>query len=99
MRRQIQVFNTDGNFLSLFGPSGTYLRYMFFDAARKEVFGTDYENHKIRVYSEEGEPLREHGKFGTTLNECWFPYGLAQLPDGKIAIAERENHRITVLKI
>lgn len=98
-RRQIQVFDTDGNFLSVFGPSGTYLRYMFFDAARKEVFGTDYENHKIRVYSEEGEPMREHGKFGTTLNECWFPYGLAQLPDGKIAIAERENHRITVLKI
>ncbi|XP_067024613.1 E3 ubiquitin-protein ligase TRIM71-like [Acropora muricata] len=99
VRRQIQVLDTDGNFLSLFGPRGTYLRYMFFDAARKEVFGTDYENHKIRVYSEEGEPLREHGKFGTTLNECWFPYGLAQLPDGKIAIAERENHRITVLKI
>lgn len=97
--RRIQVFDEDGNFLSMFGSRGTYLRYLLFDASRDEVFGADYESHKVRVYSKDGELLREHGKYGTALNECWFPYGLAQLPDGKIAIAERENHRITVLKI
>lgn len=97
--RRIQVFDVEGNFLSLFGPNGTYLRYMLFDPARGEMFGADYQNHKVRVYSRDGEPLREHGKYGTALNECWFPYGLALMPDGKIAIAERENHRITVLKI
>ena len=97
--KRIQVFDSKGNFLSTFGPSGTRLRYMLFDAARSEVYGTDYENHKIRVYSTDGEPLREHGTYGTALNECWFPYGLAQMLDGRIAIAEMQNHRITVLKI
>lgn len=96
---KIQVFDAEGNFLSTFGPNGTNLRYMLFDADKKEVYGADYDNHKIRVFSMDGEPLREHGKYGTALNECWFPYGLAQFPDGRIAIAERENHRITVLKI
>ena len=96
---KIQVFDAEGKFLSTFGPNGTNLRYMLFDADKKEVYGADYDNHKIRVFSMDGEPLREHGKYGTALNECWFPYGLAQFPDGRIAIAERENHRITVLKI
>lgn len=97
--KRIQVFDSDGNFLSVFGPSGTHLRYMVFDTAKGEVYGSDYENHKVRVYTMAGEPLRAHGKYGTALNECWFPYGLALTKDGKIAVAERENHRITVLKI
>lgn len=97
--KRIQVFDGAGNLLSMFGPSGTHLRYMAFDATRGEVYGSDYENHKVKVYSTAGEKLREHGKYGTALNECWFPYGLALMPDGKVAIAERENHRITVLKI
>lgn len=97
--KRIQVFDAEGNFLSMFGPSGTFLRYMLFDPARGEVFGADYQNHKVRVYSRDGNFLREHGKYGTALNECWFPYGLALMSDGRIAIAERENHRITVLKI
>ena len=93
------MFGSDGNFLSLFGPRGTLLRYMVFDAAKGEVYGSDYENHKVRVYTMTGEALRAHGKYGTALNECWFPYGLALMKDGKVAVAERENHRITVLKI
>ena len=97
--KRIQVFDSDGNFLSVFGPRGTHLRYMVFDAAKGEVYGSDYENHKVRVYTMAGEPLRAHGKYGTALNECWFPYGLALIKDGKVAVAERENHRITVLKI
>lgn len=97
--KRIQVFDSDGNFLSAFGPRGTHLRYMVFDATRGEVYGSDYENHKVKVYTMAGEPLRAHGKYGTALNECWFPYGLALMNDGKVAVAERENHRITVLKI
>lgn len=97
--KRIQVFDSDGNFLSVFGPKGTHLRYMVFDATRGEVYGSDYENHKVKVYTMAGEPQRAHGKYGTALNECWFPYGLALMNDGKVAVAERENHRITVLKI
>ena len=63
------------------------------------MHGSDYKNHKVRVYTMTGEALRAHGKYGTALNECWFPYGLALMKDGKVAVAERENHRITVLKI
>lgn len=97
--KRIQVFDSDGNFLSVFGSRGTHLRSMVFDAAKGEVYGSDYENHKVRVYTMTGEALRAHGKYGTALNECWFPYGLALMKDGKVAVAERENHRITVLKI
>lgn len=97
--KRIQVFDGDGNFQSVFGPSGTHLRFLLFDAAKGEVYGSHYENHKVRVFTMAGEPLRGHGKYGTALNECWFPYGLALMADGRVAIAERENHRITVLKI
>ena len=96
---RIQVFSGAGDYLSLFGPKGTHLRFLLFDAARGEVYGSDYRNHKVKVFSMAGEPQREHGKYGTALHECWFPLGLALMPDGRIAIAERENHRITVLKI
>ncbi|KAL9960456.1 hypothetical protein ACROYT_G033919 [Oculina patagonica] len=79
--KRIQVFDAEGNFQSVFGPSGTHLRYMLFDSARGEVYGSDYGNHKIKVYTMAGELLRGHGKYGTALNECWFPYGLALMPD------------------
>ena len=97
--KRIQVFDASGSFLSIFGPSRTFLRYMVFDCTRGEVIGSDYKDHKVKVYSMDGTFLREHGKFGTGLNDCWFPYGLALTADGKVAIAERENHRITVLKL
>ncbi|PFX23811.1 E3 ubiquitin-protein ligase TRIM71-like [Stylophora pistillata] len=96
---RIQIFNEAGDYLHTFGPRGTHLRFLLFDSASGEVYGSDYRNHKVKVYSTTGEPLREHGNYGTALHECWFPLGLALTPDGKIAIAERENHRITVLKI
>ena len=97
--KRVQVFDTSGNYLSLFS-SPIVPRYVVFNPKRDEVYGSDYWNHKVQVYNRDGSLLREHGKSrGTSLKECWFPYGLALMADGRIAIAERENHRVKVLKI
>ena len=71
----------------------------FLDTNKGEVIGSEYYQHKIKVFNMEGKLLRESGKYGTTLDELWFPYGLALTRDGKVAVAERENHRVKVYNV
>ena len=98
-REKVQVFDKDGKFLSQFGGDGLALRRLVFDSKKGEVIASDYYNHKLKVFNMKGELLRENGQYGTGLGDLWFPYGLALTKDGKIAVAERENHRVKVYTV
>ena len=65
-----------------------------------EVYALNRNAHALEVYSLDGEKiLRRAGGFGGELGRLWTPLGMARSPDGSIAVAEKESHRIQVLKI
>ena len=65
-----------------------------------EVYALNRNAHVLEVYSLDGEKiLRKAGGFGGDLGRLWTPLGIARTPNGSIAVAEKESHRIQVLKI
>lgn len=98
-KEKVQIFDKSGNFVSQFGGDGLDLRSMVIDTKNGEIIGSEYYKHKIKVFNMEGTLLRENGQFGTHLGDLWFPYGLALSKDGKLVVAERENHRVKVYNV
>lgn len=67
---------------------------------KDEVYGLNRDAHAIEVYSLHGEKiLRKAGEFGEELGRLWTRLGIARTPDGSIAVAEKESHRIQVLSL
>ena len=65
-----------------------------------EVYALNRDAHALEVYSSDGEKiLRKAGGFGGELGRLWTPLAMARTPDGSIAVAEKESHRIQVLKV
>lgn len=50
--------------------------------------------HKLAVYTEEGELVREWGKKGTAEGEFHQPGGIVLHPDGTLYVADQCNHRV-----
>ena len=72
------------------------------------VLVADSGNHRIRILSANLQQVRtvagndEHGGYrdGTATQACFrFPTGLALLPDGRVLVADQENHRIRMLSV
>jgi DNA-binding beta-propeller fold protein YncE len=67
---------------------------------------TDIGNHRVKVVSAKtGAYIREFNASSVSCMaallpraEVWFPLGIAVLPGGDIAVGDRDNHRITVLR-
>ena len=65
-----------------------------------EVYALNRNAHELLAYSLDGENvLRKAGGLGGELGRLWSPLAIARTPDGSIAVAEKESHRIQVLKL
>ena len=64
--------------------------------AEGQVYVADTGNKRIRVYSAQGEWLRDIGRGGSGPGELDEPGGLALHPDGRLFIADTWNRRISV---
>lgn len=65
-----------------------------------EVYALNQTAKALEVYSLDGENiLRKVGGSGGGLGRLLVPLGIARTPGGLIAVAEKEAHRIQVLKV
>ena len=58
------------------------------------LYAADSCNHRIQVFTLEGEFVREFGTAGTGAGELSYPYDIAIAPGGEMYVAEYGNHRI-----
>lgn len=97
---RVQRFSTDGKYLAEFSVpldaperKSTILGGILIDAT--DLLYLSYMNqHKIAVYRESGELVREWGKKGTGPEELNQPGGMLLTSDGHLLIADQCNHRV-----
>lgn len=64
--------------------------------AQDRLYVADSCNHRIQIFSADGEFLREFGHAGTKLGELSYPYDVAVDAAGNIFVCEFGNSRIQV---
>ena len=103
---RIQVFTPEGEFIRAWGQLGQLEaainpqdfwgpRDVLVDAEGL-VYVADTGNKRIRVYTSEGEFVRDIGRGGSGAGQLNEPVGLAMLPDGRLFVADTWNRRIQV---
>lgn len=97
---RVQVFDNKGSFVRSLKPCGTVPTNLIVMDEQRLVYGINRDAHALEAYSLDGSKvLRKFGGFGNELGKLWSPMGTAMTPDGRIAVAERESHRIQVVKM
>jgi ABC-type Fe3+ transport system permease subunit/DNA-binding beta-propeller fold protein YncE len=97
---RISVFSEKGDFLYCFGTPGNgpgqFSRpsALCVDGSRKHLYVADSCNHRIGIYNFEGKLLKYIGSIGREPGQLRYPYDLALLPDGCIAVCEYGNNRL-----
>jgi len=86
---RIQAFGADHRVMYQFGRSGTepgeFLRpqAMAYDAERDELYVVDSGNHRVQVFTSDGELRRTLGRPGMAAGELSYPFGLTLLIGGR----------------
>ncbi len=97
---RISVFSEKGVFLRCFGSAGSgegqFSRpsAMCIDRKRKRLYIADACNHRIAVYSLDGKLIDYIGSVGRGAGQLRYPYDLALLDGGALAVCEFGNNRI-----
>ncbi len=97
---RVQKFTSDGTFLSGFDLplDAPPRKSCIIGGIAVDEGGFIYlafmNQHKVAVYSESGELLREWGKKGTENGEFHQPGGIVPFPDGTVYVNDQCNHRV-----
>jgi DNA-binding beta-propeller fold protein YncE len=101
---RISVYDASCRFLFSFGKLGSGPGVEFnrpqslaIDARREELYVTDACNHRVGIFTLEGELVRWHGSpetAGSGPEQLCYPYGLCALGDGTALVTEYGNHRV-----
>ena len=59
-----------------------------------EVVVTEFNGHRVSIFSQSGEKLRMFGSHGSDRGQLKCPRGVAIDGDGNIVVVDSENHRI-----
>ncbi len=106
---QIKVLSPDGEVLRTWGQAGEFgagaqaepvdgfwgPRDIVVDSDG-HVYVADTGNKRIRVYTSDGEYIRDIGAGGSAPGQLDEPSGLALSPDGRLFVADYWNRRISV---
>jgi peptidylglycine monooxygenase len=100
--QQIVVFDTDGMQLATIGTRHRALEP--FNAPCDVAFAPDgsiyvadgYAASLVHRFSRNFEPMGRWGKLGTGPGEFSTPHSVWVLPDGRVAVADRENNRVQI---
>jgi aldose sugar dehydrogenase len=100
---RIQVFSSNGTFVSKWGEQGTtdgMLRSpegVAINPSSGNVYVADTGNNRIQVFSSNGTFISKWGEQGTTDGMLRSPAGIAVDPSsGNVYVADKDNHRIQV---
>ena len=92
----VDVLKDDGVFMKQIG-CGT-LNWPWDVAVHQgEVFVADLGNHRVAVFSQDGELIRTIGSEGTGPGQLRHPTGVAISPDGELYVSDSNNGRVQVL--
>jgi len=97
---RISVFSEKGDFLYCFGTPGNERGQLSrpsalcVDCSRKRLYVADACNHRIGIYNFDGKLLEYISSIGREPGRLRYPYDLALLPDGDIAVCEYGNNRL-----
>ena len=68
-----------------------------FSQTEKILYVCEYGNNRIQRFEPDGRPVGLWGTVGSGEGELWTPWGIALFPDGRVAVADAGNNRITVI--
>ena len=92
----IDVMKDDGVFMQRIGH-GTLKQPWDVAVHKGEMFVADYGNHRVAVFSQDGELIRTIGSQGSGPGQINYPTGVAISPDGELYVSDRNNYRVQVL--
>ncbi len=96
---RISVFNSDGEFKSVWGTSGSGQGELdgpaglAFDA-NDNLYVVDSRNHRVQVFTKDGNYVSGFGSRGAAAGEFNTPWGISVDGDGAIYVADWKNNRV-----
>jgi tripartite motif-containing protein 2/3/tripartite motif-containing protein 71 len=98
----IKILNPDLTLSSSFGSQGSgngqfnQPSDVAFDSTGKTVYVTDMYNHRIQVFTAEGEYLRQFGRKGSGNGELSHPIGISVDNEDVVYVTELGNNRVSL---
>jgi DNA-binding beta-propeller fold protein YncE len=100
--KRIQIFDARGEYLHSFPVKNkkTLVAPIDVKVSRngEEIYVSGNTNHKVMVFTGEGQALREWGGSGLNPGEFRYPGTIARLQDDRIAVVDILNTRIQVFE-
>ena len=89
--RPVLSFGTHGSSVGMFkSPWGVAVN------VRDEIAVTDFGNHRVQIFSSDGNYLRSFGRQGSKNGEFNYPRGIASHKNGNIFVVDNRNARIQI---
>ena len=104
-RHNVQVFDKSGNFLRKWGSHGSGdgqfnqpigITVDVNESGGREVYVTDYNNHRVQVFDENGTFLRKFGTYGNGDGQLNYANGVSIGPDGKVYLSSKHSNKLQV---
>ncbi|HEY3316831.1 MAG TPA: 6-bladed beta-propeller [Coriobacteriia bacterium] len=93
--RRLQIFDRDGKYLDLVDTVGIP-RGIWLDEPKKRLIVSDALANQVDIFSLKGEKLVSFGEGGSGPGQFKFPNDVALDSEGRIYVADRENHQVQV---
>ena len=99
---RIQIFDSEGNFISMFGSKGNgngqfYSPREIVIDSTENILVCDQHNHRIQIFDPEGKFISTFGSEGNRNGQFQFPIGLAIGFNDNIFVCDNDNNRIQIL--
>jgi len=96
---KIQIFDSDGNFISTFGSNGNgngqFQNPIEISINSKgNIIVSDYSNHRIQIFDSDGNFISTFGSNGKGNGQFTHPWGICADKNDRIYVCDHSNHRI-----
>ncbi len=99
-KQGITKLNRDGKLVKQWGCAGSgpgqfaRIRALALGPEDGLLYVADACNHRIQVFTRDGEHVRSFGEPGTEPGKLSYPYDLSFAPTGELYVVEYDNHRV-----